>query len=312
LLVDGDWLDAQSMEDTIRADSAIPWHYVVDDVGWLARHQGLPALAWAVVRAELPDGPETEPGGRMFRPTAALIRLAADLALDAGDLPTAKTWLAAHDRWLAWSGAVLGQAEGHLAWARYHLIAGDLGTARQCAERGLRQATEPRQPLALLRAHRLASEVETAAGRTAEAAAHLDEALALVGACAAPYERALTFLALAELRATTGKTSEARAALDEVRAICVPLNAALPLAQVDALLSRLTAALSAGDLPAGLSVRELEVLRLVADGLTDAEVAHRLSISPRTVGQHLRSVYNKIGVPSRAAATRYAVEHGLV
>jgi DNA-binding CsgD family transcriptional regulator len=62
----------------------------------------------------------------------------------------------------------------------------------------------------------------------------------------------------------------------------------------------------------GLSAREVEVLRLVADGLTDAEVAQRLSISPRTVGQHLRSVYTKLNVPSRAAATRYAVEHGLV
>jgi DNA-binding CsgD family transcriptional regulator len=62
----------------------------------------------------------------------------------------------------------------------------------------------------------------------------------------------------------------------------------------------------------GLSARELEVLRLVADGLTDAEAAARLSISPRTVGQHLRSVYAKLGVPSRAAATRFAVEHRLV
>lgn len=62
----------------------------------------------------------------------------------------------------------------------------------------------------------------------------------------------------------------------------------------------------------GLSARQVEVLRLVADGLTDAEVAARLSISPRTVGQHLHSVYNKLGVPSRAAATRFAVEHKLV
>ncbi len=59
-------------------------------------------------------------------------------------------------------------------------------------------------------------------------------------------------------------------------------------------------------------MRELEVLRLVAEGLTDAEVADKLSISPRTVGQHLRSVYNKLDVPSRASATRFAVEHGLV
>jgi DNA-binding NarL/FixJ family response regulator len=53
------------------------------------------------------------------------------------------------------------------------------------------------------------------------------------------------------------------------------------------------------------------VLRLVAQALTDAQVAERLSLSPRTVGQHLRSIYNKLGVNSRAAATRFAFEHGL-
>jgi DNA-binding NarL/FixJ family response regulator len=45
--------------------------------------------------------------------------------------------------------------------------------------------------------------------------------------------------------------------------------------------------------------------------MTDAEAAERLFLSPRTVGQHLRSIYNKLGVSSRAAATRFAVEHGL-
>ena len=62
----------------------------------------------------------------------------------------------------------------------------------------------------------------------------------------------------------------------------------------------------------GLSPREAEVLRLVADGLTDAQVAERLHISPRTVGQHLHSVYKKLGVPSRAAAARRAVEQGFL
>jgi DNA-binding NarL/FixJ family response regulator len=55
----------------------------------------------------------------------------------------------------------------------------------------------------------------------------------------------------------------------------------------------------------------VEVLRLVAEGLTDAQVAERLVLSPRTVSQHLRSVYNKLGVSSRAAATRFAIEHHL-
>ncbi len=64
--------------------------------------------------------------------------------------------------------------------------------------------------------------------------------------------------------------------------------------------------------PAGLSPREVEVLRLVATGLTDAQVAEKLFISLRTVNAHLRSIYAKLGVGSRSAATRYAVEHELV
>ena len=63
---------------------------------------------------------------------------------------------------------------------------------------------------------------------------------------------------------------------------------------------------------AGLTTREVEVLRLVAQGLTDAQVAEQLVISSRTVNWHLTSIYSKLGVSSRAAATRYAIEHHLV
>jgi DNA-binding CsgD family transcriptional regulator len=63
---------------------------------------------------------------------------------------------------------------------------------------------------------------------------------------------------------------------------------------------------------AGLSEREVEVLRLVAEGLTDAQVAGELYLSPRTVGWHLRSIYRKLGVPSRAAAAKAAVERSLI
>jgi DNA-binding NarL/FixJ family response regulator len=66
-----------------------------------------------------------------------------------------------------------------------------------------------------------------------------------------------------------------------------------------------------GGLPGGLSQREAEVLRLVAQGLSDAEVADQLFIARRTVNTHLTAIYTKLGVNSRVAATRFAVEHGL-
>jgi ATP/maltotriose-dependent transcriptional regulator MalT len=63
---------------------------------------------------------------------------------------------------------------------------------------------------------------------------------------------------------------------------------------------------------AGLTAREVEVLRLVSQGLTDAQVAEQLVISPHTVNTHLKAIYGKIGVSSRSAATRYAVEYHLL
>lgn len=64
--------------------------------------------------------------------------------------------------------------------------------------------------------------------------------------------------------------------------------------------------------PDGLTAREVEVLRLLAQGWTDHQIAERLVISPRTVNKHLTTIYSKIRVPSRSAATRYAVERKLV
>ena len=64
--------------------------------------------------------------------------------------------------------------------------------------------------------------------------------------------------------------------------------------------------------PAQLTPREVEVLNLVAEGLTNPQVAQKLFLSPRTVQRHLNSVYRKLGVSSRAAATRLALEHGLL
>ena len=62
----------------------------------------------------------------------------------------------------------------------------------------------------------------------------------------------------------------------------------------------------------GLTSREMDVLRLLAQGLTSAQIAEQLIIGVVTVNFHVRSIYSKLGVTSRAAATRYAVEHHLV
>jgi HD-GYP domain-containing protein (c-di-GMP phosphodiesterase class II) len=69
---------------------------------------------------------------------------------------------------------------------------------------------------------------------------------------------------------------------------------------------------SAGLRPAALSEREVEVLRLVAEGLSNRAIAQRLYISPRTAEHHVQHIYAKIGASSRASAALFAMEHGLL
>jgi DNA-binding NarL/FixJ family response regulator len=63
---------------------------------------------------------------------------------------------------------------------------------------------------------------------------------------------------------------------------------------------------------AGLTPREVEVLRLLATGLSDREIGDALAISPRTAMRHVANIYAKLDVSSRAAATSFATRHGLV
>jgi non-specific serine/threonine protein kinase len=64
--------------------------------------------------------------------------------------------------------------------------------------------------------------------------------------------------------------------------------------------------------PGGLTGREVEVLRLLAGGLTNSQIAEQLVVSPYTVNAHIRHIFDKLDVPSRAAAASFAVEHGLI
>jgi DNA-binding NarL/FixJ family response regulator len=93
--------------------------------------------------------------------------------------------------------------------------------------------------------------------------------------------------------------------LEQALALQEPLAEALPS-------SPMLTPIPSPPYPNELTTREVEVLRLVALGLSDRAVAERLVLSPRTVQGHVRSIFNKIQVTSRAAATRYAIEHQLV
>ena len=312
LILEGEWNEAWQVS---RAARGIGTHYGRQEtaaaLARLAAARGEGELAWQQIDEVLPGGPETVPGGTIFHVAVEVQRVAVDLALAAGDLAVAEAWLRAHDDWLEWSGSVRGRADGLVRWAAVAHASGDHDRAKQQAETALAAAAAPRQPLAAIAAHRLLGRIEIARAAYEAAAASLDEALALAGACAAPYEEAETRLALAELHAARGDATEAAALLADVRLTGERLGAA-PLLARAALPSGAEGPRPPGRQAAALSQREIEVLRLVAEGLTNQEVAGRLSISPRTVGQHLRSIYTKHNLSSRAAATRFAITRGLL
>lgn len=310
LQVDGAWHEARTVAEPVYAANGSYKAVAVRVLGAISRDQGDLNLAWGLVRDVLPKGPDTDVGAGNYGTVLLLQRLAATLALDAGDLTMAHRWLESHDRWLAWSGAVLGVSEAHALWTQYHRVTGDTERACEHVNAALAHASDPRQPLALLAAHRLIGELATDAGRFEGAEKHLNESLALADACQAPYERALTLLGIADLRAATNQPMEATTLLDKVRAICEPLGAKPALARADALLARLppqAASLS----PALLTVREVEVLRLVAAGHTNRQIADALSLSPRTIDVHVRNIFAKTGTENRAGATAFAFRHDL-
>src|SRR5690606_33924905 len=158
----------------------------------------------------------------------------------------------------------------------------------------------------------------------AEAAAHLEVALTLAEACAAPFEIALVMLARGELEMARGDASEAGRRLAAARAILEPLEARPALARADALAAQLAGTAQAGQssvsgsvtaedlaLLARLSKRERDVLGLLPAGYTNRQIAELLYVSPKTIESHIGRVLAKTGLPNRAAAAAFAQRLGL-
>jgi DNA-binding CsgD family transcriptional regulator len=319
LYIEGAWAEAGEIIAAVRRSPFARHTYTHG--AWLvhaliAVARGETDAAWAAVHGEFPAGAATEPGNNRYDVGLFYQWIAATLALDMGDLAEARRWLEAHDRWLAWSGALLGTADAHLLWARYHRAVGEDDAARERALAALTAASAPRQPLLLLTAHRLLGELDTAAGRYEAADRHLDAARALAADCRAPYEQALTALARAERFIASGDDRAALALVEEARIICAPLNARPALRRAAALSDRLAHAQArarpAARFPDGLTGREGEVLRFLAAGLSNREIGEALLINGRTAERHISNIYAKIGANSRAEAAAYAVRHGLI
>lgn len=309
LIVQGNWDEARELARLTRAQgSPLERQMAVTILGKLSHYQGNVGIAWEMVSELVPRGPDSEPEDGLFPYAIEMLRLAVSLALDASDFQGARDWLKAHDRWMDWSKAVRGRAESRLLWARLHQLEGYLTQAERYAQEARDLATDPRQPLSLLATYRFLGHISMDEQRYADAQTLFTQALSLADSCAAPYERARTLLKLADLYLMTSQVKHVSPLLEEIRNIAVELKAAPLITMAD----DLEAKRASGTPAFRLTTREIDILRLVAQGLTDAEVADRLYISPRTVGQHLRSIYNKLDVSSRTSATRLAIENHLV
>jgi ATP/maltotriose-dependent transcriptional regulator MalT len=122
----------------------------------------------------------------------------------------------------------------------------------------------------------------------------------------APYEEARTRVLLAGACRALGDDDGAALELGAAREVFAGLGARPDVARVDSLLGR------KGVDGHGLTGREVEVLRLVAAGKSNRQIAATLVISDRTVARHVQNVFSKLGVSSRAAASVFAAEHELL
>ena len=141
-------------------------------------------------------------------------------------------------------------------------------------------------------------------GRAPEALEAARAAVRSWDAVGAPYEAARSRVIVGRALDGLGDASAARAEFDAARDVFTRLGAEPALADL---------ARTAGDRRSGaLTPRELEVLRLVSTGLTNRGIGAKLSLSEKTVARHLANIFGKLGISTRAAATAYAYENGLV
>ena len=182
------------------------------------------------------------------------------------------------------------------------LAAGDRPGARSAAEELARIAeTVDTLFLRALAAH-ASGTVLLADGDSTAALGALQEATAAWRQLDAPYQAARARLQLGQAHQALGDEDAAAFDIDAARHAFVELGAALDLKSLE----------PPPRTSSPLTARETEVLRLVATGRTNRAIADALGISEKTVARHLSNIFTKLGLSTRAAATAYAYQHGLI
>jgi predicted ATPase/DNA-binding CsgD family transcriptional regulator/DNA-binding XRE family transcriptional regulator len=146
--------------------------------------------------------------------------------------------------------------------------------------------------------------------RWPEAAGHYQEALLAHTEAGHPSDAVLAMIGAGRTAGHLGRKDEAVRRLREAEAIATEIASPQRLTEVRAALAEAGEGAS-GALPDGLTGRQAEVLGLLAAGLSNKGIAAELCLSPATVERHLATIYRKLGLTGRVAATRYAMRHGL-
>ena len=208
-----------------------------------------------------------------------------------------------------------------LRWAATHFArTGELRDARACAEGLSAIAASAGHPDALAALADALAAIALAEGDADAAEQQLARAVALHDELEIPFERAQILLHAGTALTGAGEREAGLGRLAEAHRVAQRLGA-------DPLAARVAAAVAAAGAPleehlgsraaarhaqAGLSRRELEVMRLVAEGLTNRQIAERLVLSTRTVDMHVRSILTKLRCRTRTEAAGRAAELGLL
>ncbi len=299
----GDWAGAEdALAEAVRCfDASWPPYRAeaLADLAELRRRQGRLGEAAALL----------EEAAGTPRATLVQARCALDLGQGAGAVASAERYLRRFPE-----TSTLHRVEGLEVLVRAAIAAGERPRADAALAEldaiARRVATRPL--LAMASAARAAHGAVT--GKTSEARAGFEDAIDLYSRAGMAFDAAAARVELAELlasdrpEAARGEAASALAALNAIGASHLARRAAT-------LEDRIARSLRGGtpeNAADALTPRQTEVLRHVAAGLTNREIAGELALSEKTVDRHLSNAFDRLGVSSRAAATALAVERGLI
>ena len=234
----------------------------------------------------------------------------AELALDAGDAPAAEH---AAERVLRRTppGNMLGRLPALALLVRACARSGRFELAREACQEVTALSERLGTPYLRGRARLCSAELSAAEGEHDAARRSFEDAIDCFDAGSAPYEGALAQLGLARELEVLGFDAQAAAEALAARETFAALGAVRDAERAELPAVKANGGAGAGGL-SELTTRELEILKLVAQGLSDRAIAERLFVSPHTVHRHVANVRTKLRLPSRSAAVAYAARCGLI